>query len=160
MRKGSPEDYRLEIDLKPGLTPEQLDKRIQRDLARVPTGIWEHSPRPAAGKADPARAAAVRHSPDTKANTHQGAAAHLGGCIRQSRSTSGVSSHRRGDHHPWRRLRQGGRCQNDGIKRCEGCISPERSWIWTAIPAALIADRLFHGVQRRHCMADNFSSNI
>lgn len=32
MRKGSPEDYRLEIDLKPGLTPEQLDKRIQRDL--------------------------------------------------------------------------------------------------------------------------------
>lgn len=33
MRKGSPEDYRLEIDLKPGLTPEQLDKRIQRDLA-------------------------------------------------------------------------------------------------------------------------------
>lgn len=33
MRKGSPEDYRLEINLKPGLTPEQLDKRIQRDLA-------------------------------------------------------------------------------------------------------------------------------
>lgn len=32
MHKGSPEDYRLEIDLKPGLTPEQLDKRIQRDL--------------------------------------------------------------------------------------------------------------------------------
>ena len=36
MRKGSPEDYRLEIDLKPGLTPEQLDKRIQRDLAESP----------------------------------------------------------------------------------------------------------------------------
>ncbi len=33
MRKSAPSDYRLEIDLKPGLTPQQLDKRIQRDLA-------------------------------------------------------------------------------------------------------------------------------
>lgn len=36
MRKGMPQDYRLEIDLKPGLTPEQLDKRIQRDLSESP----------------------------------------------------------------------------------------------------------------------------
>lgn len=33
MRKGSPDRYRLLIDLKPGLTPEQLDARIQRDFA-------------------------------------------------------------------------------------------------------------------------------
>lgn len=36
MRKGNPWDYRIEIDLKPGLTPEQLDKRIQRDLRESP----------------------------------------------------------------------------------------------------------------------------
>lgn len=36
MRKGNPRDYRIEIDLKPGLTPEQLDKRIQRDLRESP----------------------------------------------------------------------------------------------------------------------------
>ena len=36
MRKGTPQDYRLEIDLKPGLTPEQLDRRIQRDLSESP----------------------------------------------------------------------------------------------------------------------------
>lgn len=33
MRKGTPQDYRMEIDLKPGLTPEQLDRRIQRDFS-------------------------------------------------------------------------------------------------------------------------------
>lgn len=33
MRKGSPDRYRLLIDLKPGLSPEQLDARIQRDFA-------------------------------------------------------------------------------------------------------------------------------
>ena len=33
MRKLPPESYRLVIDLKPGLTPEQLDARIQRDFA-------------------------------------------------------------------------------------------------------------------------------
>ncbi len=33
MRKMSPDRYRLLIDLKPGLTPEQLDARIQRDFA-------------------------------------------------------------------------------------------------------------------------------
>lgn len=33
MRKGNPKDYRLEINLKPGLTAEKLDQRIQRDLA-------------------------------------------------------------------------------------------------------------------------------
>ncbi len=36
MRKGNPSEYRTEIDLKPGLTPEQLDRRIQRDLADSP----------------------------------------------------------------------------------------------------------------------------
>ncbi len=36
MRKGKPADYRIEIDLKPGLTPEQLDRRIQRDLSDSP----------------------------------------------------------------------------------------------------------------------------
>ncbi len=30
---GSPQDYHLEIDLKPGLTSERLDKRIQRDIS-------------------------------------------------------------------------------------------------------------------------------
>ncbi|MBE6857115.1 MAG: NAD(P)/FAD-dependent oxidoreductase [Ruminococcus sp.] len=33
MRKMSPDRYRILIDLKPGLTPEQLDARIQRDFA-------------------------------------------------------------------------------------------------------------------------------
>lgn len=36
MRKGSPQDYHLEIDLKPGLTAELLDKRIRRDLSESP----------------------------------------------------------------------------------------------------------------------------
>ncbi|MBQ9956997.1 MAG: NAD(P)/FAD-dependent oxidoreductase [Ruminococcus sp.] len=33
MRRMSPDRYRILIDLKPGLTPEQLDARIQRDFA-------------------------------------------------------------------------------------------------------------------------------
>lgn len=33
MRRMSPDRYRIFIDLKPGLTPEQLDARIQRDFA-------------------------------------------------------------------------------------------------------------------------------
>lgn len=33
MRQDESRAYRLEIDLKPGLTPEQLDRRVQRDLS-------------------------------------------------------------------------------------------------------------------------------
>ncbi len=33
MRNGEPQDYHLEIDLKPGLTYDQLDRRVQRDFA-------------------------------------------------------------------------------------------------------------------------------
>ncbi len=36
MREGSPKEYTLSLDLKPGLTPEKLDLRIQRDLAENP----------------------------------------------------------------------------------------------------------------------------
>lgn len=34
MRKGEAGDYRIVIDLKPALTPEQLDARVQRDFAK------------------------------------------------------------------------------------------------------------------------------
>ena len=36
MREMEPERYRLHLDLKPALTPEQLDKRILRDFAEAP----------------------------------------------------------------------------------------------------------------------------
>ena len=70
MRKGSPEDYRLEIDLKPGLTPEQLDKRIQRDLAESPNrdlGNILHALLPAKLILPVLRLCGI--APDTKANT-------------------------------------------------------------------------------------------
>lgn len=36
MRRASPADYRLAIDLKPGLSPERLDARLLRDIAENP----------------------------------------------------------------------------------------------------------------------------
>ncbi len=70
MRKGVPSDYRLEIDLKPGLTPEQLDKRIQRDLQESPNrdlGNILHALLPAKLILPVLRIAAI--APDTKANS-------------------------------------------------------------------------------------------
>ena len=141
MRKGSPEDYRLEIDLKPGLTPEQLDKRIQRDLAESPNrdlGNILHALLPAKLILPVLRLCGI--APDTKANTLTKAQRlTLGGCIKQSRSTSGrfVPSKRRSSPvaaSPSRRSMPE-RWHPSAVR---GCISPERSWIWTAIPAALI----------------------
>ena len=84
MRKGSPEDYRLEIDLKPGLTPEQLDKRIQRDLAESPNrdlGNILHALLPAKLILPVLRLCGI--APDTKANTLTKAQRlTLGGCIK------------------------------------------------------------------------------
>lgn len=84
MRKGSPEDYRLEIDLKPGLTPEQLDKRIQRDLAESPNrdlGNILHALLPAKLILPVLRLCGI--APDTKANTLTKAQRlALGGCIK------------------------------------------------------------------------------
>ena len=84
MRKGSPEDYRLEIDLKPGLTPEQLDKRIQRDLAESPNrdlGNILHALLPAKLILPVLRLCGI--APDTKANTLPKAQRlTLGGCIK------------------------------------------------------------------------------
>ncbi len=42
MRKGSPKEYTLEINLKPGLTPEQLDARLQRDLSENPKRLMNN----------------------------------------------------------------------------------------------------------------------
>ena len=100
MRKGSPEDYRLEIDLKPGLTPEQLDKRIQRDLAESPNrdlGNILHALLPAKLILPVLRLCGIDPNSDEETVTER--------------------------WHP---------------SAVKGCISPERSWIWTAIPAALI----------------------
>ena len=84
MRKGSPEDYRLEIDLKPGLTPEQLDKRIQRDLAESPNrdlGNILHALLPAKLILPVLRLCGI--APDTKANTLTKAQRlTLGSCIK------------------------------------------------------------------------------
>ena len=84
MRKGSPQDYRLEIDLKSGLTPEQLDKRIQRDLAGSPNrdlGNILHALLPAKLILPVLRLAGI--SPDTKANALTKAQRlHLGSCIK------------------------------------------------------------------------------
>lgn len=84
MRKGSPQDYRLEIDLKSGLTPEQLDKRIQRDLADSPNrdlGNILHALLPAKLILPVLRLAGI--SPDTKANALTKAQRlHLGSCIK------------------------------------------------------------------------------
>lgn len=84
MRKGSPEDYRLEIDLKPGLTPEQLDKRIQRDLAESPNrdlGNILHALLPAKLILPVLRLCGI--APDTKANTlTKVQRLTLGGCIK------------------------------------------------------------------------------
>ena len=84
MRKGSPEDYRLEIDLKPGLTPEQLDKRIQRDLAESPNrdlGNILHALLPAKLILPVLRLCGI--APDTKANTLiKAQRLTLGGCIK------------------------------------------------------------------------------
>lgn len=84
MRKGSPEDYRLEIDLKPGLTPEQLDKRIQRDLAESPNrdlGNILHALLPAKLILPVLRLCGI--APDTKANMLTKAQRlTLGGCIK------------------------------------------------------------------------------
>ena len=84
MRKGSPEDYRLEIDLKPGLTPEQLDKRIQRDLAESPNrdlGNILHALLPAKLILPVLRLCGI--APDTKATTLTKAQRlTLGGCIK------------------------------------------------------------------------------
>ena len=84
MRKGSPEDYRLEIDLKPGLTPEQLDKRIQRDLAESPNrdlGNILHALLPAKLILPVLRLCGI--APDTKANTlTKEQRLTLGGCIK------------------------------------------------------------------------------
>lgn len=70
MRKGQPQDYRMEIDLKPGLTPEQLDKRIQRDLTDSPNrdlGNILHALLPA--KLILPVLKLCRIPPDTKANS-------------------------------------------------------------------------------------------
>lgn len=70
MRKGQPQDYRMEIDLKPGLTPEQLDKRIQRDLTDSPNrdlGNILHALLPAKLILPVLRL--CRIPPDTKANS-------------------------------------------------------------------------------------------
>ena len=84
MRKGSPEDYRLEIDLKPGLTPEQLDKRIHRDLAESPNrdlGNILHALLPAKLILPVLRLCGI--APDTKANTLTKAQRlTLGSCIK------------------------------------------------------------------------------
>lgn len=70
MRKGLPADYRIEIDLKPGLTPEQLDRRIQRDLSDSPNrdmGNILHALLPAKLILPLLRMSRI--PPDTKANS-------------------------------------------------------------------------------------------
>lgn len=70
MRKGTPQDYRMEIDLKPGLTPEKLDRRIQRDLSEAPNrdvGNLLHALLPA--KLILPVLKQCRIAPDTKANS-------------------------------------------------------------------------------------------
>lgn len=69
MRKGVPSDYHVEIDLKPGLSPEQLDRRIQRDLADSPNrdmGNILHALLPAKLILPMLQTCGIR--PDTKAN--------------------------------------------------------------------------------------------
>ena len=84
MRHFTKKRYRLEIDLKPGLTPEQLDKRIQRDLAESPNrdlGNILHALLPAKLILPVLRLCGI--APDTKANTLTKAQRlTLGGCIK------------------------------------------------------------------------------
>lgn len=82
MRKGYPQDYRLEIDLKPGLTPEQLDKRIQRDLLESPNrdlGNILHALLPA--KLILPVLNICRIPPNTKANNLTRQQRHMLGCF-------------------------------------------------------------------------------
>ena len=138
MRKGSPQDYRLEIDLKSGLTPEQLDKRIQRDLADSPNrdlGNILHALLPAklilrccgwrGSRRTPKPTPSPRHSGCIWAAASRRFPCMCGHSVPLKKPLSPAAAFlsKKSMPAPWL----------PGAVR--GCISPERFSIWTDTPA-------------------------